>query len=378
MKIVADENIAHLAATFAGAGELVAVPGRALDAAAVKDADALLVRSVTKVDAGLLAGSRCRFVGTATSGIDHVDTEWLDTRGIAFASARGCNAAAVADYVLSAVAGLSERDGFDWRMLSFGIVGCGEIGHRLAQRLLALQVRVAIYDPFLDSTHPLAAHFRDYTTVLQQDVVTFHTPLTRTGPWPTWHMFDADRIAAMRPEQILINAARGGVVDNAALLAHLQARPQQRVVLDAWEQEPGISLPLLDRVRYGSAHIAGYSLEGKVRGTQMIARAFAAHFGMPVPEPQFGWAGLHPLAIDPDLPACRQLNALMLQVYDVARDDGLLRGTRDASDAAMQFDLLRKHYPLRREFALFAQPRELDAALRVQAAALGFRIVEGN
>src|SRR5690606_8963909 len=125
MKIVADENIAQLAATFAGAGELVALPGRSLDAAAVKDADALLVRSVTKVDATLLAGSRCRFVGTATSGIDHVDTDWLAEQGIAFASARGCNAEAVVDYVFSAMAGLSERDGFDWRELSFGIVGCG-------------------------------------------------------------------------------------------------------------------------------------------------------------------------------------------------------------------------------------------------------------
>lgn len=374
MKIAADENIAQLAATFAGAGELVALPGRSLDAKAVKDADVLLVRSVTNVDAKLLAGSRCRFVGTATSGIDHVDTEWLAEQGIAFASARGCNAEAVVDYVFSAMAGLSERDGFDWRKLSFGIVGCGEIGRRLAQRLLKLQMRIAIYDPFLDATHPLAAHFTDYDTVLQQDVITFHTPLTRNGPWPTRHMLDAKRIAALRPEQILVNASRGGVIDNAALLAHLDKHPQQRVVLDAWEGEPAISLPLLDRARYGSAHIAGYSLEGKVRGTRMIARAFAERFGMQVPEPPFGSAGVHPLTVDASLPPWRQLNALVLQVYDVARDDALLRNTRTMPDAAVQFDLLRKHYPLRREFAQYAQPRELDAALRAQAAALGFRV----
>jgi erythronate-4-phosphate dehydrogenase len=374
VKIVADENIAQLAATFAGAGELIVLPGRDLKAAAVNDADALLVRSVTKVDAALLAGSRCRFVGTATSGIDHVDTDWLAEQGIAFASARGCNAEAVVDYVFSALAGLSERDGFDWRGLSVGIVGCGEIGRRLAQRLLALQMRVAIYDPFLDASHPLAAHVTDYDTVLDQDLITFHTPLTRTGPWPTRHMFDAERIAALRPEQILVNASRGGVVDNAALLAHLDNHPQQRVVLDAWEGEPAISLPLLERVRYGSAHIAGYSLEGTVRGTQMIARAVAAQFGIPVEEPPFGSAGVHPLTVDASLPPWRQLNALVLQVYDVARDDALLRGTRAMSDAAMQFDLLRKHYPLRREFALYEVPKELDPALRLQAAALGFRV----
>jgi erythronate-4-phosphate dehydrogenase len=374
MKIVADENIAQLAATFASVGELVALHGRALDAAAVQDADALLVRSITKVDSRLLAGSRCRFVGTATSGIDHVDTDWLAGQGIAFASARGCNADAVVDYVFSAIAGLSERDGFDWRALSFGIVGCGEIGRRLASRLLALGMRVAIYDPFLDATHRLAAHFTDYDTVLDHDVVTFHTPLTRTGPWPTRHMFDAQRIAALRPGQILVNASRGGVIDNAALLAHLEKHPQQRVVLDAWEGEPAISLPLLERVRSGSAHIAGYSLEGKVRGTQMIARAFAAHFGLQVPEPPFGPAGVHPLHVDSALPPWRQLNSLMLQVYDVARDDALLRDTRGAPDAAAQFDGLRKHYPLRREFALYEVPSDVDPALRMQAAALGFRV----
>lgn len=373
MKIVADENLAQLAATFAGAGELLAMPGRAIDAGVVQDADALLVRSVTQVDARLLAGSRCRFVGTATAGIDHVDTTWLAEQGIAFASARGCNAMAVVDYVFSALAHLGERDGFDWRGLSFGIVGCGAIGGRLARKLLALGIDVAIHDPLLDGDHFAAAHFTDFATTLRQDLVTFHTPLTRTGTWPTWHMLDARGLAELRPDTILVNAARGGVIDNASLLAHLQAHPGQRVVLDAWENEPAIALPLLERVGLGTAHIAGYSVEGKVRGTQMIAQAFAAHFGIALPPAQVMAPEPRVLQVDATQPGWRQLNALILQAYDVARDDALLRQAAASADPAAQFDLLRKNYPVRREFSWFSPAPGLAPDVRAAAATLGFQ-----
>lgn len=373
MKIVADENIAQLQATFGSAGELHALPGRAIDAHAVRDADALLVRSVTKVDARLLEGSRCRFVGTATSGIDHVDVDWLRRHGIAFGWARGCNAWGVVDYVCSALAHLSERDGFDWRGLAVGIVGCGEIGSRLAQRLLALGMRVAIHDPFLDASHALAAHFARLDTVLKQDVVTFHTPLTRSGPWPTFHMLDAQGLAELRRDTILINAARGAVVDNAALLRHLHQHPAQRVVLDAWENEPAIALPLLERVALGTAHIAGYSVEGKVRGTQMVARAFEEHFGVGLPSPPYLAGALPRLSVDPALAPWRQLNSLIRQVYDVAQDDALLRQAVGEGDAAAQFDLLRKNYRKRWEFALHPQPQGLAPEVSRAAAALGFR-----
>ena len=373
MKIVADENIAQVAATFAGAGELVTLPGRAIDASAVRDADALLVRSVTRVNEQLLEGSRCRFVGTATSGTDHIDVEWLRQKGIQFAWARGCNASAVVDYVFCVLAHLSERGGFDWRNLSYGIVGCGEIGGRLASRLLKLGLRISIYDPFLGDSHPLAAHFADLAPVMQQDVVTFHTPLTRDGPWPSWHMLDAAGLARLRPETIVINAARGGIIDNRALLLHLQARPQQRVVLDAWENEPAIALPLLERVALGTAHIAGYSVEGRVRGTQMVAQAFSKEFAMNLQTPAFDTHRMQNVKLDETLPVLRQLNSLMLQVYDVARDDALLRQTLSAADPAARFDLLRKNYPERWEFPLYPLPPRLATEAGRQAGCVGFR-----
>lgn len=389
MKIVADENIAQVAAGFGGAGELVLMPGRAIDAQAVADADALLVRSVTRIDSTLLSGSRCRFVGTATSGIDHVDTDWLQQQGIGFGWAQGCNARSVVDYVFSVLAHLSLRDSFDWRALSFGIVGCGQIGSRLARQLQALRIRIAVHDPFLDGTHPSSGNLTDFATVLQQDVVTFHTPLTRSGPWPTLHMLDAHGLARLRPDTILINAARGGVIDNVALLAHLKGCQAQRVVLDAWENEPAIDLQLLERVALGTPHIAGYSQEGKLKGTRMIADAFRRHFGVQLPNVTVPGVGANAkLAVDGKLPGVQQLNQLILQVYDASRDDALLRQTQvrqtqvrqtqvgqalGTPDPAAQFDLLRKRYPVRHEFAEYYQPPGLDPEVGREASRLGFR-----
>jgi erythronate-4-phosphate dehydrogenase len=374
MHIVADENIAQVAAVFGAAGKLTLLPGRAIDAASVHDADAVLVRSVTEVNEGLLAGSRCRYVGTATSGIDHIDVGWLRSRGIGFGWAQGCNADSVVDYVFSTLAYLSERRGFDWRQRSFGIVGCGQIGSRLARKLIALQVPVVIYDPCLDATHPLNEYFVPLETALRQDVLSFHTPLTRTGSWPTWHMLDATRLEQLMPDSILINAARGGVIDNAALLQLLTRQRGPCVVLDAWEGEPAINPWLLEKVALGTAHIAGYSLEGKLNGTRMIAADFSRHFRCGL-APVTGASHVTELRLRPGLTELQQLNNLILQAYDVGRDSQALRLTLGTSTAAVQFDLLRKHYPLRREFTAYSvAERDLAPGLAAQARALGFRI----
>jgi erythronate-4-phosphate dehydrogenase len=373
MKIVADENIAQVA-LFGAAGELTLLPGRAIDAAAVRDADALLVRSVTIVNEQLLASSRCRFVGTATAGIDHIDTSYLRERGIGLGWAQGCNADSVVDYVFSALAQLSERRGFDWRSLSFGIVGCGQIGSRLARKLLALKMPVAIHDPFLAASNPLHAHFASYERVLQQDVVSFHTPLTRSGEYPTWHMLDAERLELLKPDGVLINAARGGVVDNAALLRLLTQQPEHCVVLDAWEGEPAINPLLLEKVTLGTAHIAGYSLEGKLNGTRMIAADFSRHFRRSLP-PVGGADRVTELRVEAGLSAAHQLNSLILQAYDVTRDSKALRLTLGTNTAAAQFDLLRKNYPLRREFSAHAIAAEdLAPEVAAQVRILGFRV----
>ncbi|MDR0780095.1 MAG: 4-phosphoerythronate dehydrogenase [Pseudomonadales bacterium] len=370
MHILADENIAQAAAYFAPYGRLTLRAGRYIDASALHDVDVLLVRSVTGVDAALLADSPCRFVATATSGIDHVDTSYLAARGIGFAAALGCNAAGVVDYVLSALAALSVEQGRDWLHGAIGIVGCGEIGVRLAQRCIALGMTPKIYDPFLNATHPLGEYFAARDEVLRQALVTLHVPLTNTGAHPTQGMIDASVLAAMPSDGVLINAARGEVVDETALLAHCRQHPGFQAVLDAWQGEPHIDAKLLRAARYGTPHIAGYSHGGKLRGTQMIHAAFCAYFAL---DPRLA-SVLLPLepALLHHAPASTALARLILQAYDLRRDDAALRQALQGSDPAANFDALRRQYPLRREFSEFCV-QATDPALQSAVAALGMQ-----
>lgn len=350
MKILADENIALVHEAFAGFGDLQTIAGRDIRPEILHDVDALLVRSVTRVDSRLLEHSPCKFVGTATSGIDHIDTAWLEQKHIAFAQALGCNAASVVDYVFSACALLSKSDNKNWRDLGVGIIGCGEVGSRLAQRLLALGMRCKIYDPLLPATHPLSRYFTDLETVLQQDIVTVHTPLTRTGPWPTFHMLDAKRLKLLGENAILINAARGEVVDGKALLHRIEQYPGFRVVLDAWEGEPDISTELLHKVSLGTPHIAGYSSQGKLNGTAIILQAFCKNFALPAPQHLFA-VRPEPLSV-PTVTGnhWQLLNELILSAYDVGRDHQCMQTLMAVSNTRENFDSLRRTYPERKQF----------------------------
>jgi erythronate-4-phosphate dehydrogenase len=378
LRILADENIALAQEYFAPYGQLTLKAGRRIDNQAMRDVDVLLVRSVTRVDEALLRDSPCRFVATATSGVDHVDTHYLDTRGIGFGSARGCNAEGVVDYVLSALSALTLERGLDWLRSSIGIVGCGEIGARLARRCIMLGMTPKIYDPLLSPEHPLAAYFAERDEVLSQRLLTLHVPLTDDGAYPTRRMIDARVLAALPHDGVLINAARGEVVDETALRAHCLEHPEFHVVLDAWQHEPRIDAALLQMARYGSAHIAGYSYGGKLRGTQMVHAEFCRYFAL---DPTL--AAVPPLAEPVVLrheekgeePATA-LARLILQAYDLRTDDAALRQAMQDADPAAHFDALRRHYRLRREFNEF-QVRGCEApALRSAVAGTGMAVVD--
>jgi len=282
----------------------------------------------------------------------------------------------VAEYVLCALARLSQQKQFDWRRCSVGIVGCGEVGSRLAGKLLALGLQVCIHDPFLSDAHPLAAHFCSLDKVLAQQVVSLHTPLTRDTAWPTWHLLDAGRLARLAPGSILINAARGAVVDNQALLELLERQPGPLVVLDAWEGEPAIEPALLARVTLGTPHIAGYTLQGKQEGTRLVAEAFARHFGSALTvQTAMGGEG-ELLAAPATGGSLGDLNALLLAAYDIERDHRALQALLPGQALSSGFDLLRKHYPVRQEFAAFTiNPQHLPIEVAEQALALGFRVL---
>ncbi|KJS03969.1 MAG: hypothetical protein VR73_15920 [Gammaproteobacteria bacterium BRH_c0] len=375
MKILADENMPMVAELFAGYGEVRLLPGRQINAAQVADADILLVRSVTSVNAQLLAGSRVKFVGTATIGTDHLDLHWLADQGIATASSPGCNAAAVGDYVIAALSACEP----DWQHKTIAIVGCGNTGGGLYRRLKTLGVKCRCYDPFLAS-HQIS-DLTSFDAVLDADIICLHTPLTRNGPHPTWHLFDDQVLARLRDNTLLLNAGRGEVIDNQALLARLEAG-RLRAILDVWEGEPDINLALLERVELGTPHIAGYSLEGRLRGTLMVYNAFcrwcdnAGQLALDdVLDLMGGSSGKsETVVIDSD----STLSSVVLSAYDPRRDHRRMLAAFAASDTPSDtksngiFDQLRKTYPQRREFSHFAVGGSITPALLQQCRALGF------
>ncbi|AIS17005.1 erythronate-4-phosphate dehydrogenase [Pseudomonas rhizosphaerae] len=353
MLIVADENIPLLDAFFEGFGEIRRYPGRSIDRAAVADADVLLVRSVTQVDRALLEGSKVRFVGTCTIGTDHLDLEHFAQAGIRWASAPGCNARGVVDYVLGSLLTLAEIEGLPLSERRYGIVGAGQVGGRLVQVLRGLGWDVQVCDPLREAQE--AGDFVSLEHILEYcDVISLHTPLTRSGPHPTWHLFDDARLRALKPGTWLINAARGPVIDNAALGWVLLEREDLQAVLDVWEREPAVDPALAECCVIATPHIAGYSLDGRRRGTAQIYQALCGFLGRGVeihlddllPKP---W--LREVGLSTDTDPAWALAMLCRGVYDPRRDDSDLRRSLgvDIARQRLAFDQLRKHYPPRRE-----------------------------
>lgn len=375
MRIVADQNITEVDAAFGGLGEVIRVPGRTLARERLRDADMLLVRSVTRVNAELLNGTPVRFVATATSGVDHIDMDYLRERSIAFADAPGSNAESVAEYVVSAVLLRLAAEERLAEGLTVGIIGCGHVGSRVAQKCEALGMRCIFNDPPLrDATGD--PRYQDIDTALQADVVTLHVPLTDHGAYPTRHLIDEARLQRARPDALIINTARGGVIDETALLRHLYARSGTNAVIDCWENEPAISRRLLSRAVLATAHIAGYSYDAKLRATEMIYRAACRHLGV---EPAWKTA-LEPIAggymVDTHVDQ-EALRRAVIACYDVRADDALLRFalTMGPKHMAPYFDGLRRDYRRRREFAALKVTchRRRDR-LAAMLAGLGFTV----
>jgi erythronate-4-phosphate dehydrogenase len=376
MLIVADENIPLLDAFFEGFGEIRRVPGRSIDRATVEQADVLLVRSVTNVNRALLEGSKVRFVGTCTIGTDHLDLDYFQRAGITWSSAPGCNARGVVDYVLGSLLTLAEIEGADLTQRTYGVVGAGEVGGRLVKVLQGLGWKVLVCDPPRQ-----AAEGGDYVSleqiIEQCDVISLHTPLKKHGAQSTWHLFDKNRLNQLKPGAWLINASRGPVVDNTALRQVLLQREDLQAVLDVWEGEPEVDVALAELCVLATPHIAGYSLDGKQRGTAQIYQAYCRFLGQPeqvslsdlLPAP---W--LSQVTLNGQSDPAWALAMVCRAVYDPRRDDADFRRSLvgNVSEQRAAFDALRKHYPLRREIDGLQVRVEGDSpVLHKMVAALG-------
>lgn len=366
--IIADSNIAHLTDYFneQRLGQplhVIAMAGRDITAEIIAEhqPDALLIRSVTPINSHLLDhNDSVKFVGSATIGTDHVDQAYLANRGIAFANAAGCSKHSVAQYVLTAILTLRPQYGHHQAAqnpVKLGLIGLGNIGSTLAQYAQDLGWQVLGYDPLLPASAVNNASFEQ--VISQSDVISLHVPLTNDDPssstfshYPTYHLIDENALAKIPTTTLLVNSARGPVIKESALLAELTASSRE-VVLDVFEHEPVVSAALLQKLRIATPHIAGYTLEGKLRGTQMIFDDFIATFSedLAVQQSQLmdELLPINPYHWQYLLSHPEKLSAY----YDIYADDQSLRQVIDSGLMQVRgedFDQLRKHYSLRREW----------------------------
>ena len=368
VQIVADENIPLLEKFFSEFGDIRKVPGRTMTSDDVKDADILLVRSVTNVNKALIENTKIKFIGTCTIGTDHIDLSYLDEvneqrkiageKSLAFSSAPGCNAQAVVDYVLSAISVLIDKRDQVFQDITVGLVGVGNVGLKLRQRLEAMGVNVLAVDPFREESE--VGELTTLENVLKADVVSLHIPLTvveDAGEHATHHLINENRLQQMNPNACLINSCRGSVVDTLALKSHIINNKNFESIIDVWEGEPNLDLELMNLSLLATPHIAGYSLDGKMRGTEQIYQACCEKFGFPIrnklaqflPEPS-----IKQIKFGDSVPTHQALRTAIRAVYEIRVDDGIMRSTLlrtngESKAMRIQFDLLRKNYPSRRD-----------------------------
>ena len=347
LTILCDENIAH-ATDYLGKHNVnvIMMTGRDIDRHAIAkyNPDALWIRSVTPItldNLGNLNGTNLAFVGSATIGIDHVDTKFLHSHDITFANATGSSKHSVAQYVMSAI--LHLHPDYLGKSITLGIIGLGNIGQTLASYGESLGWHILGYDPFLPSSDTNNSTFSDVLS--QSDVLSIHTPLTKTGDYPTHQLLNKNTLAHIKPNALLINTARGEIVVQDDLCTAIDDKSLQ-VVLDVFPDEPNIDKVLLDKLALATPHIAGYTLDGKVRGTDMIYQAFCQAFAITpaqdlnalLPNNPYHWQSLK---TSPDL---------LSGYYDIAKDDKALRAICTDKVGGADFDNLRKTYPLKREW----------------------------
>ena len=333
MKIIVDSHIPHIQGLIEPYAQVVYLEPGDISRDAVRDADALVVRTRTRCDAALLDGSRVRFIGSATIGTDHIDLDYCDKHDITVRNAPGCNAPAVAQWVFTAIhAWMQQRGITSPNGLTLGIVGVGHIGSIVAHWARQLGFTVLLNDPPKEDREGLSNEQFLSLDELQRrcDIITFHTPITRDGQWPTWHLCDTAFLNGLSRCRLIMNAARGPIADNAALLGW-----HGDIALDCWENEPAISLPLLDRCVVATPHIAGYSREGKQRGTAMMLEALNEFYGWDIPIPTI------------DAPAT---GAAQVTLDGIAASYDIMADTAALKAAPANFESLRNTYPLRQEY----------------------------
>jgi erythronate-4-phosphate dehydrogenase len=374
MKVVVDDKIPFIRGVLEPFSEVIYVSGAQIDSRSVRDADALLVRTRTKCSGTLLDGTNVRFIGSATIGYDHIDTEYCENHNIVWTNSPGCNSSSVMQYIVSALYSISDYSGFSLKNKTLGIVGVGNVGSKVVKAAKALGMDVLLSDPPRDRVESGFVSVPLERLLRESDIVTLHVPLNRLGQDKTYHLLDAHSLGMMKPGAWLINSSRGEVVDSQSLKKAVVSGILAGVVLDVWENEPDIDLELMERALISTPHIAGYSLDGKANGTAWIINSLARYFGLPlvnwypenIPLPTSG-----KLEISPVSGSCEKvIKEVVESVYSIDGDSKRLK------ESPSSFESLRGNYIVRRDFNVYTVVAErVGFEVARILGDLGFRIV---
>ncbi|MFZ2340155.1 MAG: 4-phosphoerythronate dehydrogenase PdxB [Bacteroidales bacterium] len=374
IRITADNKIPFLKGVLEPFAQITYLPGSQIDRDAIMDSDALLVRTRTKCSSDLLSGTRVRFIGTATIGFDHIDTDFCNANNIRWTNAPGCNSSSVMQYIAAALMKISSESGLSLSRLTIGIVGVGNVGSKVQKLAQTLGMKVLLNDPPRQRKEK-NDNFVSIEQVLEEsDIITLHVPLNIGGKDNTFHLIDANTLDKVNKGAWLINSSRGEVVESDALKEALTGERLAGAVLDVWEKEPEIDIPLMHMAFLATPHIAGYSADGKANGTSMVVNELCRFFDLPlkdwfpseVPEPADPM-----LVIDCYGKSFEEIAGRAIShSYNIMADDVRLRF--DPS----RFEKERENYPLRREFPSYSiELRDGTEEARALISSLGFRLI---
>lgn len=373
MKIVADNKIPYLKGALEPFAEVVYLPGKETTAEVVKDADAIITRTRTQCNESLLKDSSVKMIATATIGYDHIDTVYCESNGIEWTNAPGCNSWSVAQYILAALYHLANDKNIELDKLTIGVVGAGNVGSKVAKLCQIIGMKVLVNDPPRMRTEGEAGFVPIQTIQQQADIITFHTPLTRSGNDKTFHLFDNDFMLKCKEGVIVINSSRGEVTDTSVLSAGIALGFISELIIDCWENEPDINPYLLQKAFIATPHIAGYSKDGKAKGTSMSVQAISRKFDLGIDNWQCENIELPEntnIHIDAEGKNIQQIiSEAVLATYPIWDDSKRLKQSPET------FENQRGNYPVRREFPVYTLIIENDTT-RAGAILhkLGFRL----
>ncbi|ABL02424.1 4-phosphoerythronate dehydrogenase [Candidatus Ruthia magnifica str. Cm (Calyptogena magnifica)] len=345
MKLVIDDACYAYREIFDHFGEITAISGSDINANSVKDADVLIIRSRTKVNQELLSGSQVKFIGSTVVGLDHIDQNYLKTKGTQFFSAQSCNSMAVAEFVISTIVNLVDELNFDYQKKTLGIIGVGNVGTKLAEKAKLMGIKTLLNDPPRQIRENLD-NFVDLNTALSADIVTFHTPLTVNGEHPSYQLLNENNFHHITNKTILFNAARGGVIKETIWKKHKTLAN----IIDCWEDEPNINPSLQNTAYLATPHIAGHSVDAKFMGSFMVYEALCTFLGKKQDKNIRNLINLSELSIDKS-----NLKDTLNEIYDFQQDANAIKDVNNFED-------YRRNYPIRYEWHHFKSKTVLPIA----------------